>query len=230
MSIIGIHLPTVEEPILFEQRGLPVSQEALFLLKFLVQARVSPDHAAADLGCGSGLLTVGLARLFPSIRVYGVELQPELVSVAEDNARRNGLMSRIAIIQGDIRQPESRPPDNACDLVVMNPPFRRTASGKLSPDVLRRHANHEMAGTLEDFIRVASICLSHHGRMAMVMVPERLPDTLQMMTERHVPAAVIQWIHHTPQLPANAVLILGCKGGRGGLTVLPPFFCAGTVA
>lgn len=207
-----------------KQKGLPVNQEALFLLSFLSRADVHPTHAAVDLGCGSGLMTIALSKMYPGIKVTGYENQRKLVEAARGNLLLNSVSTHAAVECADIRKVDERPADLSCDLAVMNPPFRTAGSGRLSPDAIKRQANHEVTATLADFIRAASIALIHKGILATVMIPERFPELMAVMEERKTPAFAIQWIHHRPGAPANAALVLGRKGGRGGLMVHSPLF------
>lgn len=51
---------------------------------------------AADIGCGMGFFTLGLARLAgPEGRVYALDLQPEMLSRVKQRAARAGLGDRI---------------------------------------------------------------------------------------------------------------------------------------
>jgi protein-L-isoaspartate(D-aspartate) O-methyltransferase len=53
---------------------------------------VRPGHKVLDVGCGSGWTTALLARLTgPTGRVFGVELEPELVDFGTSNLDRVGL-------------------------------------------------------------------------------------------------------------------------------------------
>ena len=76
-----------------------------------------------DLGCGTGILGLGCARLGAS-RVIGVDIDPEAVEVAKRNASDVGLSSNISFLTKDVKELDSTtdiPLD--IDLVVMNPPF-----------------------------------------------------------------------------------------------------------
>ena len=55
-----------------------------------------------DLGCGAGAASLCLAARVPAVVVIGLELQPELASLAEQNAAANGLADRVRIVRGDL--------------------------------------------------------------------------------------------------------------------------------
>ncbi len=69
----------------------------------------------ADLGCGTGRLAIG-AKLLGAHRVVGVEIDPDTLGVASQNAKR----ARVSVewILGDITALRGM-----FDTVVMNPPF-----------------------------------------------------------------------------------------------------------
>jgi len=75
--------------------------------------------AALDLGTGSGLLAMVLARR--GAEVMAADVDPVAVSCATENVRRNGFANRVSVVESDVfqRLPEHR----RFDLVLSNPPF-----------------------------------------------------------------------------------------------------------
>ncbi|HKF62391.1 MAG TPA: 50S ribosomal protein L11 methyltransferase [Dongiaceae bacterium] len=57
-------------------------------------------HRILDLGCGSGVLALAAARLWPGL-VLGIDNDPAAVRVARENAALNGLADRIRVIRSD---------------------------------------------------------------------------------------------------------------------------------
>ncbi len=221
MNADKITLLDTETVIFIDQKGLRVSQESLYLLRFVNSLNLKIGTACVP-GCGSGLLVIGLAALNPMSQITGIELQKDLAETALENARLNAFDERIMIHIGDIR--DQFVFDPMFDLVVMNPPFRKLRTGKMSPDLSRRYSNHEHHGTLGDFITTASNMLKHKGVVALVMLPERLGEVFHYMEKRKVSAFLLQPIHHTHSSTANAILIAGRKGCRTPLSILPPCF------
>jgi ubiquinone/menaquinone biosynthesis C-methylase UbiE len=50
---------------------------------------LKPDFVAADLGCGSGYFTMPLARIVK--KVYGIDVQREMLNFLEDKIRKRGI-------------------------------------------------------------------------------------------------------------------------------------------
>jgi ribosomal protein L11 methyltransferase len=51
-----------------------------------------------DLGCGSGVLAIAAARLFPAARIIASDNDPKAVAVAAENAKANGAAAQIAFV------------------------------------------------------------------------------------------------------------------------------------
>jgi len=73
-----------------------------------------------DLGCGTGVLSVG-AALLGAGEVTGVDVDPVALQVAKRNAEAHDV--EVRLVPGDVADPAlvERLPDG--DTVVMNPPF-----------------------------------------------------------------------------------------------------------
>lgn len=76
---------------------------------------LQPDAAIADIGAGTGYLAVRMARAVPKGRVYGVDLEPDMVRYLGKRAQHEKLANLVAI-QG---APDSPRLPAAVDLIVM---------------------------------------------------------------------------------------------------------------
>jgi ribosomal protein L11 methyltransferase len=74
-------------------------------------------HCALDVGCGSAILTIALAKATRR-RHYGIEIDAMSVKVAQENARLNGVEETCVVRLGD----GCRAPDmpGRYDLIVAN--------------------------------------------------------------------------------------------------------------
>jgi 16S rRNA (guanine1207-N2)-methyltransferase len=83
--------------------------------------RMAPTAATAlDLGCGTGVLAVLLARDRPDLEVLAADQSAAAVASAAATAAANGLADRIRVVRDDAA---ASLPDASVDLVVCNPPF-----------------------------------------------------------------------------------------------------------
>ena len=116
LAITLERLETFESPsVSLEQYATPSDTASRLLFHAMMHGDIT-DCRVCDLGCGSGVLACG-AALLDAEEVFGVDIDPEAIRIADKNAVSLGL--DITWIQGDIR--EVRLPE--CDTVIMNPPF-----------------------------------------------------------------------------------------------------------
>jgi 16S rRNA (guanine1207-N2)-methyltransferase len=95
-----------------------------FLLEHL--RRMKPDaRDAVDLGCGTGILAVALAKARPQVSVIGTDQSTAAVASARATAVANGVAHRIRVVRDDAMAALA---DNSADLVMCNPPFHLGAA------------------------------------------------------------------------------------------------------
>jgi len=80
----------------------------------LAQA-LKPDAVIADIGSGTGYFSVRLAHMVAEGRVYGVDIEPDMVKYLSERAKRDGLKNLISVTGApdDPRLPEK------VDLIIM---------------------------------------------------------------------------------------------------------------
>lgn len=93
-------------------------------------SRSSPGTASpviADIGVGSGAITLALAHEIPNARLYATDISEEAVTVAQNNAQALNLTGRIRFFTGSFLDPlRSGGLVGLCDVIVSNPPYIRT--------------------------------------------------------------------------------------------------------
>jgi len=203
-------------------RGYRYSLDAILLADF---ASSYCGPTVLDLGTGSGVVLLLLARLCPGLRRgVGVEIQRELWDCAQKNIDENGLSGKLSAVLGDFREDVPGLSARSCDLVVSNPPYRRVGAGRRNPDPQKEIARHEVACTLPDLFRAAARYLSKQGMFAMAGLPERLPEILSCSSAARIAAVTLRFVHPFPGRPAHLLLYAGSRRGKAELNVLPPLF------
>jgi len=85
----------------------------------LLSDRTAPLKIA-DVGTGSGVLGITLALEYPQSLIAALDISPEALAVAQDNAAQLGTISRTRILQSDLLAAVK---DEQFDLIVSNPPY-----------------------------------------------------------------------------------------------------------
>jgi len=144
--------------------GYRYSADALLLAAFALP--LCPGARALDLGAGSGVIALILARRGRPARVVAVELQAGLAGLARRNAAQNATDPRVEVVEADAL---TRPFTAAAfDLVISNPPFQPAGSGPLNPDPERATARHEIAMTLPEWLAACRAALAPGGAICLV--------------------------------------------------------------
>lgn len=147
------------------------SADALLLAAFAVR-HCLPERGAAllDLGCGCGV--VGLACLLarPELAVTGVDVQPQLVAAARENAVRLGLETRYGALEADLSTDADASviAPGGFDVVVANMPYRSAASGRVPRSAARRRALVADETTLPAFLGTAARALTPGGSLGLI--------------------------------------------------------------
>ncbi|MDD3581185.1 MAG: peptide chain release factor N(5)-glutamine methyltransferase [Desulfobacca sp.] len=110
--------------------------ETEILIEAVLEQVQQPDSPLAkgpvlDVGTGSGVLAVVLARTLPDPWVVALDLSATALALAQENARRLGAADRISFVQGDLSQPLAPGPTFA--LIVSNPPYVPTGDWQRLP-------------------------------------------------------------------------------------------------
>ncbi len=215
-GILGGRLRMIQK-----KRGYRFSVDALLLAHFAV---LREGEELVDLGTGSGIVALVLAKRFICRRVLGIDIQDGLVDMARRNVALNGLDGCVEIRKGDVRQPESWCGPQSFSVAVFNPPYRRLRSGRMNPDTEKAVARHEIAATAGDFIAAAVYALRPEGRAYAIYPAARAVQLLCRMRDFRIEPKRIRMVHSDPDSPGAFVLVEGVKGGREDLKVLPPLY------
>jgi len=107
---------------LVDQRVLIPRAETEELVEWVVQEYKGSCPVFLDLGTGSGIIAVCLARFFPGCKVLATDVSNPALEVARENARRLGVEAQVCFQEADFLDvPEEWMPQ--VDVVVCNPPY-----------------------------------------------------------------------------------------------------------
>jgi tRNA1Val (adenine37-N6)-methyltransferase len=177
--------------------------DAVLLSQFV---KIRKDERVIDLGTGCGILPLLLSQTTKARSFVGVEIQGELAECAKKNVLLNHLEDRMSILQQDLRELGKTFPPGSFDVVLSNPPYRKYRSGRINPSVEKAIARHEMRGTLEDLISVASYLLPAKGRCYYIFPATRTVDLLVALRNRKLEPKRLQFVH--PRIGEDAKFIL----------------------
>jgi tRNA1Val (adenine37-N6)-methyltransferase len=199
--------------------GYRVSMDPILLAHF---ASPLKGGGVIDLGTGNGVIPMILALRGDAGELVGVEIQEELVDMANRGLILNGLQDRVRIVRADFRYIQHWFPPQSFDHVICNPPYHPLGRGRPSPLRERGAARHEVEGTIEDVVASAGYLLGTKGRLWLTYPTVRLPSLFQLLRGNNLEPKGLRMVHGRVELPARMALIEAAKGAKEGLHVHPP--------
>ncbi|MBT6461975.1 MAG: peptide chain release factor N(5)-glutamine methyltransferase [Opitutae bacterium] len=88
-----------------------------------------------ELGTGSGVIALSLARMFPKAEIIATDISRDALTVAERNSEDQGLSEQISFIESDWFEGI----DGNFDLIVSNPPYLSQEDVDQSHPEVREH-------------------------------------------------------------------------------------------
>jgi len=202
-----------------QRSGYRFSIDAVLLAHHVAPA---PRDRILDLGTGCGIIPLILGYRHPGVRIYGVEVQPELAELAARNVSENRMQSRITILCMDLKALVPGTVAGEVDVVVCNPPYRAPGSGRMSPDPQRAIARHEIRASLADILKAARRMLRNGGKCVMIYPAERTADLLVTMRTEKLEPKSLRAVYSTRGAEARLILVTAAKHGRPGLRIQAP--------
>ena len=192
------------------------------LLSAWVKIR-SGTREVLEAGCATGAVSLILAQKHGKIHVTGVDIQPELIRIANLNAVNNNLADRVKFVAGDLRD-KTLLPHGRFDALVVNPPYSSLSAGRESPDGSRTAARLEVSCTPDDVAELARRVLKSRGRLFAVFTSLRLDSFLSSMRKFGIIPKRLRPVY--PKMNYNSGIFLSecVKDGGEGMSILPPLF------
>jgi len=162
--------------------GFHASVDTVFL-SFSMQ--LDKKSNVLDVGCGVGSAGLCLTLKNKNIQLFGLDIQQDLVDLAHQNARLNGLEDRCQFFCGSLLS-EGVIPDNHFNAVLMNPPYQEAGRHTSSPEKIKAmsHGEEASGARLEDWVKYAHRKLKNGGYLSLIHRADRLDDVVVALEKR----------------------------------------------
>lgn len=123
----GVLIPRPETEILVEE-----------VIKKLKNYKCSNNLEVADLGTGTGIIAVSIAKFIEDIIIYATDISKISLQTALKNAQKHACKDKIIFLQGDLFEPFiGRIEKNSLDGIISNPPYIDSYDFKLLPPEIK---------------------------------------------------------------------------------------------
>lgn len=203
-------------------RGYRFTLDPLLLAHF-ASAHV-PRGKTVDLGAGSGIIALVLARRFGRKEITALELQPRLYELAARSVALNALERDVTVVLGDLRHAARTLGAGTFAQVVCNPPYYPRAAGQPSAQDERAIARYELCCSLGDVASAAGHLLREGGELCLCHRAARLAELLEALRAQRLEPRRLRLVHPRVGRRATVALVGAVKGARPRLEVEPPLY------
>lgn len=201
------------------REGIRFGTDALLLADY-----VGKIGKAAELGSGSGIVSLLLLSKNPVGTVTGVEFDSISAKLSASNAKRNGFSERFNCVCSDVLNIKEHLPHGAFDCVFTNPPYLKNNCGLKNADMKKFAAFHETTADIDGFVAAADYLLKFGGRFCAVYRPEYLSKLLCAMEKHNIRPKRLRMIYPYRDKKPCLFLTEGKKSAKDGMIIEPPFY------
>jgi tRNA1Val (adenine37-N6)-methyltransferase len=180
----------------------------------MLAAAVPEGATALELGAGAGTASLCLATRLKDIAITGLEVDPDLVRLANDNAAANGIEKNVRFAAANIF---ALPLEfkREYDCVFLNPPFH--GDGQAPPNPERALALMD-DGTLPGWLEAGLKRVVSGGCLTAILRADRLNEALAALPLGGITALPL-WPRSGEA--ARRILLQARKGSRAAFRLLP---------
>ncbi len=196
------------------KNGLTFGTDAYMLAAFM---RSAPNARAAELGSGTGIISLLCAAKNKFGKIFAIEIQEGFADICERNAVLNGLSGKVCPLCSDIRCINADDFGGELEAVFSNPPYMKADSGKRNEYDEKFIARHEVCGNIGDFCSAASRLLKFGGLFYCVYRPDRLSELFKALAENRLEPKRMTLVSADSKTPPSIVLVEAKKGAAPGM-------------
>lgn len=184
----------------------------------------SAKQKILDIGTGTGIIPIIMHASYQKGTYTGIDVQPEMVEMANRSVLLNGIEKDVTIKTVDIKDYKEHFEADSFDIITCNPPYMKGHAGLKNEHHSKTIARHEILCTLEDIIKASSYMLKYGGKLCMIHRPHRLVDILADMRKYNIEPKVMRMVYPKVGKEPTMVLVQGIKNGKPELRVKPPLY------
>jgi tRNA1Val (adenine37-N6)-methyltransferase len=225
MAHIGQNMPATQETLdeldggvrlIQPATGHRITSDSVDLARFVV---IHKGDLCADLGAGTGVICILLAKANPGARFCAVEALDAQFGILTRNVALNGLGDRVRALKADAGAPRLVGKPGSFNVVFSNPPFRTVGEGRRSPSREKDIARTESGLSLDALLSSASKLLRERGRFYAIYPSDRLADLLSGLRAAKLEPKILRFIRRGKARQAKRVLVEAVKRAGRGLVI-----------
>ena len=206
------NLESVGKKMIVEEKGLKITEDAILLSEFMKKyfsrkgKNLKGEKSFLEIGAGQGIISLLLSELDIISKIFAVEIQEEAFAALKKNIEINDLNGKIIPINKNIKNVNGE-----YDFIFSNPPYKKTSSGKMPENEMKRISKYEILLTLEELILEIRRLLKNYGEFFVVVPNSRLNDVFRCIYENRLNVLSVKVNKYKK---VDLVVVHGKKGGK----------------
>ncbi|MDT8336638.1 MAG: tRNA1(Val) (adenine(37)-N6)-methyltransferase [Candidatus Izemoplasmatales bacterium] len=178
-----------------------------------------------ELGCGAGAILLYLS-LKTSIKLYGVDIQKEVIDLAKESIKINKLGNQIEVFNHNIKDIQTHFTPSSFDVVVSNPPFFKVKELKMiNQKESLSLSRHELSITFKEILEATKKMLKTSGALYLIHRANRLEEIIKDLQEQRFVIKRLRFVYTKPGNEALMVLVEARYNGKlGSIKILEPLY------
>ena len=197
------------------ESGYCYNSDSIFLYDFISSFR--PKGDVLDVGAGSGVVGLLIARDHPKVKLEAVEKQDLFVEYARNNARVNKI--EYTLHHCDFLELDEI---KKYDYIVSNPPFYPEGVTKSENEMLF-NARYNINLPLESFFKKVSRLLKPHAHFVFCYDATQFGEVCVALEKAKLKAVDVQFVHPKIDRVASLVMVHARNGSKSRMKVWEPF-------
>jgi len=196
------------------ESGYRYNSDSLFLYDFINSFK--PKGRVLDVGAGSGIVGLLVARDNKKVSLEAVERQKDFIFYATTNARVNGIEYKMH--EGNFLELNDT---QKYDFIISNPPFYHEGAQKSKDEMLSiARYNHNLP--IASFFKQVSRLLKPHSHFVFCYDATQFGIICAELERVKLRVVDVQFVHSKVDKPASLVLIHARNGSKSMMKVLSP--------
>jgi len=196
--------------------GYRYNSDSLFLYDFI--SSFKPRGRMLDVGAGSGVVGLLVARDNPRVILSAVEKQDVFTFLAQKNAEVNKIPYQLH--QTNFQDFSD---EKGFDYIVSNPPFYHEGASR-SDDEMIHTARYNVHLPIKEFVDKAATLLRSQGHFIFCYDAQQFGLLCVALSNAKLRVVDVQFVHSKRDRKASIVLVHARKNSKSLMKVWPPFF------
>jgi len=201
------------------QDGYCFNSDTHFLFNFIINSLSKFKNIQGellDIGSGSGVLGLLLAREYSKVKLNSCEIQNDFAFLTTKNAQVNNIdltLHHNSFLENNFKY--------MFDIIVSNPPFYPSSVVQsINENIKIARYNDNLP--LEQFIQKTSKLLKPSGKFFFCYDVKLLNDIIIFLKQNNLNVEAIQFLHPKKDKKASLVMVYARKNSKSLMDILPP--------